>query len=137
VHGNAAWGDTFTYTGLQGTGYKVNYYFRLDGSVSGDVEAGLNFYTNDPNAPAFNPRTSQGSALWISPWYDVAWGVPFDAYVDFYGGMTTYVSQKPDGSSYSATGDYADTLTLEGIQIVGPNGNPVSDWSLTAASDSD
>ncbi len=134
VHGNAGWTDTFTYTGLQGTGYKVNYYFALEGTASGDVEAGLNFSTSDPNGPSYNPRTSQGSALWITPDYQVDWGVPFNISTDFYGGMTTYVSQKLDGSTYTATGNYADTLTLAGIQVRDANGNPVSGWSVTSAS---
>ena len=134
VHGNAGWTDTFTYTGLQGTGYKVNYYFALQGTAVGDVEAGLNFSTSDPSGPSYNPRTSQGSALWITPFYQVNWGTPFDVTTDFYGGMTTYVSQKPDGSTYSATGNYADTLTLAGIQVVDANGDPVSGWALASAS---
>ncbi|MCW3054789.1 MAG: hypothetical protein JWN14_3959 [Chthonomonadales bacterium] len=134
VHGNAGWTDTFTYTGLQGTGYKVNYYFNLVGTATGDTEAGLNFSTSDPGGLSYNPRTSAGSALWITPFYQVDWGVPFDVSADFYGGMTTYVSQKQDGSTYSATGNYADTLTLSGIQVVDANDNPVSGWSLTSAS---
>jgi len=134
VHGNAGWSDTFTYTGLQGTGYTVNYYFNLKGTATSDVEAGLNFSTSDPNGLSYNPRTSQGSALWITPAYQVNWGVPFDISADFYGGMTTYVSQKPDGSTYTATGDYADTLDLNGIQVFDPNGRPVSGWSITSAS---
>lgn len=134
VHGNAGWADTFTYTGLQGTGYKVNYYFALEGTATGDVEAGLNFSTSDPSAPSYNPRTNAGSALWITPDYQVDWDVPFTVSADFYGGMTTYVSQYPDGSAYSATGDYADTLTLAGIQIVDANGTPVTGWSLVTSS---
>ena len=134
VHGNAGWSDSFTYTGLQGTGYKVNYYFALEGTATGDVEAGLNFSTSDPGGLPYNPRTNQGSALWITPFYQVDWGAPFDVSADFYGGMTTYVSQKPDGSSYSATGNYADTLTLAGMEVVDANGNPVTGWSMTSAS---
>lgn len=134
VHGNAGWHDTFTYTGLQGTGYTVNYYFGLQGTATSDVEAGLNFSTSDPNGPSYNPRTSQGSALWITPTYQVNWGVPFDVTADFYGGMTTYVSQKPDGSTYTATGNYADTLDLNNIQVRDANGKPVSGWSLRSAS---
>jgi hypothetical protein len=134
VHGNAGWNDTFTYTGLQGTGYKVNYYFALHGTATGDVEAGLNFSTSDPNGPSYNPRTSQGSALWITPFYQVDWGTPFNASADFYGGMTTYVSLKADGRTYTATGDYANTLDLTGIQVVDSNDQPVSGWSLTSAS---
>ena len=134
VHGNAGWGDTFTYTGFQGTGYKVNYYFKLDGIVSGDAAAGLNFHTSDPNGAFYSPRTTLGSALWITPDYQVTWGNPFNVYVDFFGGITSDVSQHAEGVTYSGTGDYSDTLTLAGIQIRDPNGNPVSGWSLSTAS---
>ena len=134
VHGNAGWSDTFTYTGLQGTGYKVNYYFALEGTATSDVEAGLNFTTSDPSAPSYNPRTSNGSALWITPAYQVNWGDPFTVSTDFYGGMTSYVSQHPDGSTYTATGDFSDTLTMVGMQIVDANGDPVTGWSMTSDS---
>ena len=134
VHGNAGWGDTFTYTGLQGTGYRVNYYFQLEGNVSGDSAAGLNFSTSDPNGSSYNPRTTGGNELWITPFYDVNWGTPFDVYVDFFGGITSDVRNHPEGVTYSGYGNYADTLSLVGINIVDANGNTVSGWDLSTAS---
>ena len=134
AHGDAGWGDTFTYTGFQGTGYKVNYYFELNGIVSGDAAADLNFHTSDPNGAYYSPRTTLGSVLWITPDYNVMWGNPFYVYVDFFGGITSDVAQRSEGVTYSGTGDYSDTLTRAGIQITDPNGKPVSGWSLNAAS---
>jgi hypothetical protein len=134
VHGNAGWGDTFTYTGFAGAGYKVNYYFKLDGIVSGDSAAGLNFSTSDPGSPSYNPRTTTGSELWITPWYDVNWGTPFDVFVDFFGGITSDVRSRPEGLTYTGVGNYSDTLTLAGIHIIDSNGNTVTDWNLTSLS---
>lgn len=133
LHGNAGWTDTFTYTGTQLSGYRVNYYFLLTGSASGDVEAGLNFHASDsPDYESF--RTSGGSALWITEWHDVVWDVPFDISVDFFGGMTTHVSQRPEGQTIAGSGDWSHTLTLAGINMVDPNGNPYDGWALTTAS---
>ncbi len=137
VHGNAGWGDSFTYTGFQGTGYKINYYFRLDGSVSGDVQAGLNFstsaLTDDPNGGFYAPRTNEGNALWVTPSYDVVWGTATTVDVDFFAGLTTYVSQYADGSSISGVADYSNTLVLENI-VITKDGLPVSGWSMSSAS---
>lgn len=134
VHGNAGWGDTFTYLGLQGTGYKVNYYFHLDGNVTSDAAAGLNFHTSDPGSPYYSPRTTLGEALWITPDYKVTWGTPFNVFVDFFGGTTSDLRQRPEGVTFSATGDYSNTLTLAGIQIKDAQGVPVSGWTLASAS---
>ncbi len=134
IHGNAGWSDTFTYWGTQLSGYKVNYWFQLEGTVSGDIEAGLNFSTSDGSVLPFQPRTTLGNVLWISPDYDVVWGVPFDVNADFYAGMTTYASTKADGSTYSSSADYSNTLTLAGIVITDPNGNVFNDWTLESAS---
>ena len=43
VHGNAGWADTFTYMGLQGTGYKVDYYFQLVRKRLGGRRSGAEF----------------------------------------------------------------------------------------------
>lgn len=133
IHGNAGWGDTLTYTGLQGTGYLVNYYFRLEGTVSGDTEAGLNFSTSATNAPSYNPRTRNGNELWITPDYRVDWGVPFDINVDFFAGLTTYVSQRAEGATISGSADYSHTLTLAGIVVKDATGKPVTGWSVGSA----
>lgn len=133
LHGNAGWNDTLTYVGTQLSGYKVNYYFRLTGSASGDVEAGLNFAASD-TALLDVFRTNTGNALWITAWHEVVWNQPFNTSADFFGGMTTHVSQRPEGQTISGSGDWSNTLTLFGIQIVDPNGNPYTDWTVTSAS---
>lgn len=137
VHGNAGFSDKFTYTGTQQSGYKVNYWFRLTGSVIGDTEAGLNFASDYPadGVSHWNVfRTSAANELWITGWYDVLWGVETNVYADFYGGLTTHVSQRPEGGVVIGFGDYSHTLELEKIQIVDPFGNLFSDWDMTSAS---
>ena len=131
LHGNAGWSDKVTYTGFQGTGYKVNYYFRLEGSVSGDTDAGLNFFYN---GNYFGPRTTQGNELWITPDYDVVWGAEQDLSVDMYAGLTTHLSQDAEGVTISGRADYANTLILEGIVIRDPQGRIVSGYNVSTAS---
>lgn len=131
LHGNAGWSDSITYTGFQGTGYKVDYYYRLEGTTSGDTEAGLNFSSN---GGYYGPRTTRGNELWVTPDFDVAWGVPSDFSVDMYAGLSTHLSQHTDGSTISGYADYSDTLILEGAVIKDPNGNVVNGWSVATAS---
>jgi hypothetical protein len=134
INGNAGWTDEFTYTGLQGTGYKVNFYFKLDGTVSGDVEAGLNFSTSDPAGQSYNPRTHDGNELWITPFYQVDWNQPFMVNADFYAGLNTHVSEKTEGVSFYSSAKYGNTLTLAGMTVVDANGNEVHGWSVSSAS---
>jgi hypothetical protein len=134
INGNAGWSDTFTYTGIQGTGYKVNYYFRLEGVVSGDIEAGLNFSTSDPGGQSFNPRTHLANELWITPFYQIDWNQPFNVSADFYAGMNTHVSQHAEAVSYSGSANYGNTLELAGMVVVDANGNEVTGWTMSSAS---
>ncbi len=134
INGNAGFTDSFTYTGLTGSGYKVNFYFRLEGTVSGDVEAGLNFSTSDPAGQSFNPRTHVGNELWITPYYQVDWNQPLAISADFYAGLNTMVSQHAEGLSYSASADYGNTLELAGMVVVDANGTEVTGWTMSSAS---
>jgi PEP-CTERM motif len=134
INGNAGFTDVFTYTGLNGAGYKVNFYFRLEGTVSGDIEAGLNFSTSDPAGLSFNPRTYVGNELWITPYYQVDWNQPLSISADFYAGLNTHVSEHAEGISYSASADYGNTLELAGMVIVDASGAEVTGWTMTSAS---
>ncbi len=134
MNGNAGWSDVFTYTGTQLSGYKVNYYFQLEGMTSGDIEAGLNFTTSDPAGQSYNPRIHSGGALWITPWYQVTWNQPFTVNADFYAGLNSHVSTHTEGLSYSGSASYGNTLTLAGMTIEDPNGNLFTNWSMTSAS---
>ncbi len=133
INGNAGFSDELLYTGIQG-GYKVNFYFYLTGSASGDTEAGLNFSTNAPGSISYNPRTRTGGQLWITPWYDVSPNIPLEISADFYAGMNTYVSTKDDGSTYSSKALYGNTLTLAGMTMQDASGSLVTGWTVNAAS---
>ena len=136
IHGNAGWSDTLTYSGLGGPGYYVNYFFRLEGTVSGasDIEAGLNFWTDIPGSPSYNPRTNKSHELWVTPNYDVTWGVTNTVNADFYAGLSTYLSSHSAGDSYTATADYGNTVTLVGIVMHDSTGKVVDGWSVNSGS---
>ncbi len=134
VHGNAGWVDTFTYTGLTGPGYYVNYLFQLDGFAQGDAAAGLNFTMDGPGGGYYGPRTTEAGALWSTPDFQVYFGEDYGITADFFGGITSDVRNHPEGVDYSGYGDYSMTLKLVGIEIKDSQGNLASGWSLKTAS---
>jgi hypothetical protein len=139
INGNAGFNDELTYVGLAGSGYKANFYYYLDGTVSGDTEAGLNFYTNQ-SGETFNPRVYHSGSqefnaiTWVTPYFDIQPGNTMIINSDFYAGFNTRVSNYADGTTYSGTADYGHTLELVGMTVVDSNNNLVSGWSVSSAS---
>lgn len=134
VHGNAGWVDKFTFVGLTGPSYYVNYIFQLEGNTQGDSAAGLNFTMDGPGGGYYGPRTTQAGALWTTPDYQVTWGQDYGITADFFAGITSDVRQHPEGVDYSGYGDYYDTLKLVGIEVKDGQGNIATGWSLITAS---
>jgi len=134
MNGNAGFNDELTYSGLGSGQYKVNFYFYLHGQVTGEVESGLNFYTNDPSGEFYAPRTTGGNSLWITPWYNVSSSSPLSITADFYGGMNTKLFNVDEGGVRYSKGDYSNTVTLVGMTIKDENDNLVEGWSVNAAS---
>lgn len=134
IHGNAGWGDTFTFTGLTGPGYYVNYLFQLEGTTEGDAAAGLNFAMDGPGGGYYGPRSTTAGQFWSTPDYQLTWGNDYGITVDFFGGITSDVRDHPEGVDYSGYGNFADTLTLVGIEVKDANGSLASGWSLQTAS---
>jgi hypothetical protein len=137
INGNAGFSDVLTYSSPQnagGTGYLVNFYFRLEGSTSGDTLAGLNFTTSDPLVGSYNPRTKNGYELWVTPSYHMEWNQNLTINADFFAGFNTQVSQHAEGVSYSGSARYGNTLELAGMRVLDSNGNEVRDFTVNSAS---
>jgi len=137
INGNAGFSDILTYgspTAARQPGYKVNFYFRLEGSVSGDTLAGLNFSTSDPTGESYNPRTHQSHEIWVTPFYNMEWDHPLTINADFFAGFNTQVSAHPEGVNYSGSAQYGNTLDLIGMTVIDPSGNQVTDFSVSSGS---
>lgn len=139
INGNAGFTDEFTYFSDQNagqTGYTVNFLFQLDGAVSGDTLAGLNFSTSDPLGLSYNPRTIQAHEIWATPFYHMEWGQTLSVAADFFAGFNTNVSNHPDGINYGGSAGYGHTLSLIGMTVKDSSGNVVNpnSWRMTAAS---
>ncbi len=133
VHGNAGYSDTINFTGRDGEGYTVDFLFQLEGLISGDTEAGLNFSTSRPSDPGYYPRLTRVNGVqenvgmtWATPAYPIQFGTSFDIHADMYAGLTTNLIDHADGSTIGGSADYGDTLTLGGIEIRDPQGNLVT-----------
>lgn len=143
LHANAGWTDTYTYTGFQGTGYKVNYYFRLDGDVSGDTETQLHFnfqgagasgYYDSPLIHTDGASLTHIDQVYVTPDFDVVWGEEETVNLDVFTGLSTHLSQRPEGQTITGEGGFQNTLQLLGVVVRDPNGNVVSGYTVLTGS---
>src|SRR5205085_7717151 len=96
VSGLASFEDSFTYTGLQGIGYKVNYLFHIDDTSSGPGSAVLNFRASDSATTEVFQTGFTPGPIWATDWHDVVWGLPMDVNALFFAGFGADLSQYPE-----------------------------------------
>ena len=130
-HGNAGWSDTLNFSGV-GAGDQVSFIFNLTGTGSGAIAAGINFSTDSGGGTYYGNATTSTSAKWVTPLYAINAGGELAIDVDYYSGLTSYASLQPEGVTYS--GSLLSTLTLTDIEVTDAFGNPLSGWSVSAAS---
>jgi hypothetical protein len=143
IHGNAGWNDSYTYTGFEGTGYKVNYYFRLDGDVSGDTETQLHFNFSGAGTSGFydsplihtdGAATTHIDQVYVTPDYDVVWGEEESVNLDVFSGLSSHLSQRPEGVTIDGEAAFQNTLQLLGVVVKDANGNVVTGYTVQTAS---
>ena len=138
VQGSSGFRDTFTYTGFQGTGYKVRYLFHIDGSTGGDFinSALINFTAGSD--PTDILQTSASVLDGSTADHQVNWGSPFTVSDAFYVTDVQYLDMNnpnyTEGQTLSGSADYSATAVLSGIQIVDSNGAQVNGWGFESAS---
>lgn len=147
LHGNAGWNDTYTYTNLPtNESYKVNYYFRLDGDVSGDTETQVHFYFhpdgdnqdytfyNSPLIHTDGATLTHVNELYVTPDYDVVPGETEDVTLDMFTGLSTDLTQRPEGVTINGMAGFQNTLTLVGVVVKDSQGNVVTGYNVQTGS---
>ena len=138
VEGRSGYKDTFTYTGFEGTGYKVRYIFHIDGLSDGDFNnfALVNFRAGGDPTDVIQTSARVLDASTAS--HDVTWGVPFTIENLFYAIDTQLLDNNNpayvEGQTLRGSADYSATMVLSGIQIVDAGGNQVNGWGFESAS---
>jgi len=134
--GFAIFNDTLQFGGALVEGYQAIYVFHVDGTNSG-VGALADLAVNvqgDPSQGFFAFEDGYTSTDWVTTPFQVNGQNQQNIDIQFSDQVVFNTFQLADGGNYSGTSDFSETLILAGIELVGPNGNLLSGWTVTSAS---
>jgi hypothetical protein len=134
--GIADFTDTLQYGGALQAGYQARYVFHVDGTNSGDgtlADMGVTIAGN-PAEDFFASDSGFISTDWATQTYAINGTTPQTIQVQFSNQFTMNNIDYPDGATISGTSDFSGTLTLEAIDVVDANGNPVSGVTVSSES---
>lgn len=134
--GFATFDDTLQFGGELQAGYKARYIFHIDGTNSGygflaDLSANIagnsadNFFITSEGFSSNNFTTGS---------YDINGITPQTIHVQFSTQFVLNTFDVPDGSNLSGTADFSATATLEQVEIVDSNGDPVTGVTVSSSS---
>lgn len=133
--GFAFFNDTLQFGGSLSSGYKARYYFHVDGTNSGPGSlADLSVTIAGNNESFFAPNLGYTNQTWVTQAYDINGITPQEINVQFSNQANLNMWEYADGSNLISTSNFSSTATLSGIEVVDANGNPVSGWTVSAAS---
>lgn len=143
AYGKAGIVELFSYGGFGASQYRARYYYHIHGYVSGDGfnSALLIFQVgNNPREFAsFQPNLPNGEVVadYATLSYPVANGMSHEAKSALSVLYAADTQSVPEGSDITGSFDFSGTVTLDHIVVVDENNNPVSGWTVTAASGMD
>lgn len=132
--------ELFSFGGFGTGNLYARYVYRIHGHVSGDGfrGAGIIFQVgnNASEYASFEPNLPNGEIVgtYATHSYPVGNGVTHEQKSTFtvmYGADTQSV---PEGSNITGSFDFGETVTLDRIEVVDENNNPVSGWTVTTGS---
>lgn len=134
--GFAFFNDTLQFGGTLQAGYKARYLFHIDGTNSGTGWfGGLSFQIEGneyENFFLFDAGYSNN--IWATQSYPVNGITPQQVHVQFSTQVVFDLFNLTDGGNYSGVSDFSSTATLEAIEMVDANNNPVYGWTVTSGS---
>lgn len=140
VSGKAAKVELLSYGGFGASQYYARYVYHIHGHVEGDGlrNALLMFQVgNNPMEVAyFEPNLPNGEivASYGTQLYPVANGMSHEEKTTFLVMFEVDTQSVPEGSNFTGFYDFSETITLDHIDVVDENNNPVSGWTVTPAS---
>lgn len=138
IAGSTSFSDVFTYTGL-GAGFTVNFFYQVDGVMTGDNPYTNLIVTNNGTQEIFNAAPNQSGIVnttFITQKYtplnnQIAHSVQFTS------GVSYHTYDYFDGANLLSTADFDSTITLVGMVAYDASGNVATGWSFSAASGAD
>lgn len=135
--GFATFTDTLQFGGDLVTGYQAIYVFHVDGTNTGDgalADLAVNIPSDGDYEGFFDGQSGFSSEIWATEPFQVNGQNEQTINVQFSDQVVLNTFDLTDGGNYSGTSDFSQTLTLAGIELVGPTGQPLSGWTVDSES---
>ncbi len=142
--GKAGMVELLSYGGFGASQYYASYHYRIHGQLQGDsfpMTAFMIFQVgNNPQEVAvFEPNLPNGWVVadYVTQRYLVANGMSHEQKSTFYAWYQADTQSVPEGTDISGSFDFSHTITLDYIDVVDENNDPVYGWTVTSDSDMD
>ncbi len=143
AYGKAGIVELLSYGGFGAGQYYARYFYRVHGHVTGGgFDSAYITYqvgSNPLEIATFEPNLPNGElvAMYATQRYLVTNGMSHEQKSAFYVWFEADTQTVPEGSNISGMFDFSQTITLDHIEVVDEKNNPVSGWTVTAASGMD
>lgn len=143
--GQAQYFDYFQYsspTGNISAGVKVDFWYYVHGTLSGDSAFHSIYVENDGDSDTYLIQSNGGTQNINEIWTTKKFTIGADLALQH---STTIVSQFDnlsteywdDNSNVEGTANFGSTITLGGMHLYDENDNLISDWTMTSLSGTD
>ena len=139
AYGKSGITEILSYGGFGASQYYARYIYRIHGHVSGDGFDSAYIVFQVGNNPLefgmFEPNLPNGEvvAMYSTQRYPVANGMSPEQKSNLYVWYEADTQNVDEGSNITGAFDFSQTVTLDHIEVVDEDNNPVSGWTVTAA----
>ncbi|MBN8728139.1 MAG: hypothetical protein J0H15_10635 [Xanthomonadales bacterium] len=140
AYGKAGMVELLSYGGFGAGQYYARYIYRIHGHVTGrGFDSAFIVFQVGSHAPEFawfHPNLPNGEivATYATNRYLVGNGMSHEQRSDFYVWFGADTQSEPEGSTVAGAFDFGQTITLDRIEVVDEDDNPVYGWTVEAAS---
>lgn len=140
AYGEATMVELLSFGGFGAGQYLASYTYHIHGFMQGDgFNTAVLFYqvgSNPVEIASFGPNLPNGEIVgtYRTQRYVVGNGMSHEQRTTFAVMYQAYSQEMEEGSDIVGTVDFGETVTLDHIDVVDENNNPVYGWTVTAAS---
>jgi len=136
AYGQAVYSDTFTYTNTNAA-VTVNFLYQISGALLGDAGYQSVYVEFNGQSDYIILTADDGNSInqtWATQPFNILSNEPNSHRATTLSQFDFRPEYHEDGGSYSGTVDFANTVTLVGMELRDIDGNLIDGWSLDAAS---
>jgi len=136
IAGTSSYSDVFTYTGL-GAGFTVNFFYHVDGTLTGDTAYNTLWVTNNGVTEYFDVEADENGnvdQVFVTHKYAPNANSQISHTTSLTSGISARLYELDEGVNIVAESNFANTVSLVGMVAYDASGNVASGWSFTAGS---